>query len=141
MGGLIANVKFRAIIAGITVLFVTMGLFAMLIYLGSAVYLGYALILIPPLAALAAAATALLFCIFVVMFARMMVRGAEARAAKNKPASPEQATGQMGEMLGAKAHELFQQRPGMGIAASLAAGFAVGMSPKLRSMLRDALFR
>ena len=129
----LANIKFRAIVAGITALFVMLGLTAMLIYLGSAVYLGFAVILSPPLAALAAAGIALLFCILAVAIARMINN----RAARRIPRAPEAATGQMGELLGARAHEIFQQRPGVGIAASLAAGFAVGMSPRLRALLRE----
>jgi len=133
----LANLKLRAAVGAVAALFVGMGLFAMLIYLGSAVYLGFAMIMVPPLAALSAAGVALLFCILVVMVARMLVRGATARA--KQKASPAAATGEMGEMLGARAHELFQQRPAMGIMASLAAGFAVGMSPRLRTMLRDII--
>ncbi|HEY1711224.1 MAG TPA: hypothetical protein VGG10_23360 [Rhizomicrobium sp.] len=131
----LASLKFRAIVAGITALFVMMGLTAMLIYLGSAVYLAFALILSPPLAALAAAGSALFFCFLAVLVARIVNN----RAARRMPAAaaPSAATGEMGEMLGARAHELFQQRPGVGIAASLAAGFAVGMSPRLRALLRE----
>ena len=56
-----------------------------------------------------------------------------------RKAKTEAATGELGEMLGARAHEIFQQQPGVGIAASLAAGFAVGMSPRLRALLREMI--
>jgi hypothetical protein len=135
----IANLKLRAIVGAITVLFVAMGLFAMLIYLGSAVYLAFAQIMSPPLAALSAAGCALIFCFLVLMIARMIVNSAARRAAAKKGPATAAATGELGEMLGARAHDIFQQRPAVGIMASLAAGFAVGMSPRLRTLLRDII--
>lgn len=132
----LANLKLRAAVGAVAALFVAMGLFAMLIYLGSAIYLGFAMIMAPPLAALSAAGSALLFCVLVLMVSRAVVNAATRRNARATPAA---ATGEVGEMLGAQAHELFKQRPAVGIMASLAAGFAVGMSPRLRTVLRDII--
>jgi hypothetical protein len=114
------------------------GLTAMLALLVAADYFAFELILSPPLAALAAAGTALLFCALTVVLGKLALNSARRR---QKREFQQRLTMILSEVFGVELLDLLGGRPSRVIGAALVAGLALGFSPALRRALRDLLLR
>lgn len=133
-----SSLLIRGAIVLAVVLACATGLVAMLGLLVAADYFAFETILSPPLAALAAAGTILLFCILVILagkFASAAVRGRRRKEARSAVAIV------LGELFGKEVGDFAERHPAKAIAASLAAGFAVGFSGRLRRLVHAFLRR
>ena len=133
-----SGLLFRAIIIVAVILACAIGLTAAFALCVAADYFAFATFLSPPLAALAAAGTALLFCALAVFFGQFALARMRARARKTLFFRIGQT---LGETFGTDILDLADRYPTRSIAAALFAGFALGFSPKLRGALRDFLRR
>lgn len=122
----------------IALLVASIGLAAMVIFLGFALYLWMAMFAAPPVAALLSAAVSLLFALIVILIARLVTSAME-RARKRREAElgvwgPAMA---FGALMGKEFLNLSEKNKRAAILASLLAGLAIGASPRLRALLRD----
>jgi hypothetical protein len=111
-------------------------LVAVLVALGYfvfALYLWLAEYLVPPAAALVSGGIVLFVALLLVMIARAMLRGRRRRE-RDLPLSAE-AAAEIGSLFGDKVQGFANLHRGSSLLTALAAGFAVGVSPKLRSIL------
>ncbi len=127
----------RAFVVAAVVLCCAIGLTAMLALLVAADYFAFALILSPPLAALAAAGTALLFCVLAIVLGRVALSSMRARARRN---FQERIAIILGEVFGIELLDSLERNPSRIIGLALLAGVALGFSPTLRRALL-AFFR
>jgi hypothetical protein len=134
MNGLLA----RGLIILAVVLTCAVGLVALLGLLVAADYFAFATILSPPLAALAAAGTALLFCVVAIFVGKLALAAVRKRSRKNVHRRIAEI---LGEVFGKEIVDFADKHPTRSIAAALFAGFALGFSPKLRSAMRAFLRR
>jgi hypothetical protein len=133
-----AGLLLRGLVIVAVALACAVGLTAMLALMVAADYFAFATILSPPFAALAAAGTALLFCIIAVVAGVLALRAMRRRARKNFRI---RFAAMLGEVFGKDLLDVTDRYPARSIAAALAAGFALGFSPRLRSALFDLLRR
>lgn len=125
----------RLAIGSAAILIASAGGCVALVFLIVALYLGLATIMAPWLAALATAGAAILFSLLVVLIARLMTRRSVAPSIRNRQRN----AAELGELLGRQAHDFVagNSLPMLGIL--LAAGFAMGFSPRLRKFLMKLL--
>jgi hypothetical protein len=121
--GLVVVAVFIACAVGLT------AAFALLV---AAEYFAFAMILSAPLAALAAAGTALFFCFTAVIVGRLILSSMKKRARRELP---KRIAAILGEVFGTDLGEFADRHPARSLAAALAAGFVLGFSPKLRKFL------
>lgn len=134
MSGLLS----RAVVVAAVILACVIGLTAAFGLLVATDYFAFATILSPPFAALAAAGTAVFFCILAVVVGMLILSSMKKRARRTlhtKIASI------LGEVFGADLGEFTDRHPAKSIGAALAAGFVIGFSPKLRKALFHLLRR
>jgi hypothetical protein len=132
------NIALRIAIMVAAVFIASFGIVAMLIYLGAAIYLGYAQIMPAPLAALAAAGTALASSIVIVLIGRMFANRLKAARVKREAFAESTASAaDLGSVLGRQAFEFVQTNKKSALVGAVMAGFAFGASPRFRSFLRD----
>jgi hypothetical protein len=105
------------------------GAFGLLV---AADYFAFANILSPPFAALAAAGTAVFFCIFAVIVGKLILSRMKKRARRNLHA---RIAAVIEEVLGTDLGEFTDRYPVRSLGAALIAGFVLGFSPKLRKAL------
>jgi hypothetical protein len=127
----------RAFVVVAVVLCCAIGLTAALALLVAADYFAFALILSPPLAALAAAGTALLFCLLAAVLGKVVLSGMRAKARRN---FQERVALILGEVFGVELLNSLERNPSRLIGIALLAGAALGFSPALRKAL-FAFFR
>jgi len=136
MNGFLGRVLSRLLIFVGVAFLCTIGLAATLILLVVAIYFAFALLLSPPLAALAAACCTLLLTAIVVLMGNGLLRLIGSRPRRN--AARERPRGSLlGDLLGPELIDLVDRHPAKMIAAALAAGLVVGVSPAARAFLRD----
>jgi hypothetical protein len=128
MSGLLS----RGIVFVAVILACVVGLTAAFGLLVAADYFAFATILSPPFAALAAAGTAVFFCIVAAGTGGLILSRMKKRARKNLHA---RIATVIGEVFGADLGEFTERHPARSIGAALAAGFVLGFSPKLRKAL------
>jgi len=128
MSGLLS----RGIVFVTVILACVIGLTAAFGLLVAADYFAFATILSPPFAALAAAGTAVFFCIIAVGIGGLILSRMKRRARKNLQT---RIVAFIGEVFGADLGEFAERHPARSIGAALAAGFVLGFSPKLRKAL------
>jgi type VI protein secretion system component VasK len=134
----VKNLAARIAIMIAAIFVASFGLVAALVYLGAALYFGYATVLSPALAALAAAGTALLGSLLIVMIGFAAANRMKTARDKRKAFEESSASAaDLGEALGRQAFEFVQTRQKSALVGSLLAGFAFGASPRFRSMLKD----
>ena len=134
MSGLLS----RGIVVVAVILACVIGLTAAFGLLVAADYFAFATILSPPFAALAAAGTAIFFCIVAVGIGGFILSRIKRRARKNLHA---RIAAVIGEVFGADLGEFTERHPVRSIGAALVAGFVLGFSPKLRKALSIFLRR
>jgi hypothetical protein len=128
MSGLLS----RGLVVVAVLLACAIGLAAAFALLIAAEYFAFAMILVPPLAALAAAGTAILFCVIAIVVGKLILSGMKKRARQNAHA---RIAAIIGEIFGADLGGIAERHPAQSLAAALAAGFALGFSPKIRRAL------
>jgi hypothetical protein len=130
MRGLIARIamSIALMVVALVAVLVALGYFVFALYLWLAEYL------VPPAAALVSGAIVLLVALLLVTIARAMLRGSRRRRDVS-PLTPEETAAQLGGLLGDKVQGFANLHRGSSLLTALAAGFAVGVSPKLRSIL------
>lgn len=133
-----SGLLFRGLIIVAVILACAVGLVAMLGLLVAADYFAFAMILAPPLAALAAAGTALLFCLVAILLGKLALGAVRRRSRKDVH---RRIAAMLGEVFGKEIVDFADRRPTSAIAAALFAGFALGFSPRLRTALRAFLRR
>ena len=134
MSGLLS----RAIVFVAVILACVIGLTAAFGLLVAADYFAFATILAPTFAALAAAGTAILFCIIAVVVGKLILAGIKKRS---RARMQTRLASIIGEVFGADLGEFAERHPARSLGAALAAGFAIGFSPKLRKALLNLLRR
>lgn len=134
MSGLLS----RGIVIIAVLLACVIGLMAALGLLVAADYFAFANILAPPFAALAAAGTAILFCVIAVVIGKLILSSMKKRARRNLQS---RIAAVIGEVFGADIGEFTDRHPARSIGAALAAGFVLGFSPKLRKAMVHLLRR
>ncbi|HEX3431796.1 MAG TPA: hypothetical protein VHT03_13025 [Rhizomicrobium sp.] len=122
----------RGIVIVAVLLACVIGLTAAFGLLVAADYFAFATILSPTFAALAAAGTAIFFCILAVIIGKVILSGMKKRARRNMHA---RIATVIGEVFGADLGEFTERHPARSIAAALFAGFVLGFSPKIRKAL------
>jgi hypothetical protein len=134
MSGLLS----RGIVVVAVLLACVIGLTAAFALLVAADYFAFATILSPPFAALAAAGTALLFCVIAIVIGRLILSGMKKRARRNLQT---RIASIIGEVFGTDLGEFTDRHPAKSIGAALLAGFVLGFSPKMRKALAHFLRR
>lgn len=129
----------RRLIARIatSIALMVIALVAVLVALGYfvfALYLWLAEYLIPPAAALVSGAIVLFVALVMVMIAGALLRGSRRRRRDLPTMNAAETAAEIGGLLGDKVQGFANLR-GSSLLTALAAGFAVGVSPKLRSIL------
>ena len=135
MSGLLS----RGIVVVAVILACVIGLTAAFGLLVAADYFAFATILSPPFAALAAAGTAIFFCIVAVGTGGFILSRMKRRARKRLHARIAAVIGEV--FFGADLGEFTERHPARSIGAALVAGFVLGFSPKLRKALSTFLRR
>ena len=134
MSGLLS----RAIVIIAVLVACVIGLTAAFGLLVAAIYFAFAIILSPPLAALAGAGTAILFCIIAVVVGKLILSSMKKRQHVRMQT---RLASMIGEVFGGDFGEFAERHPARSIGAALAAGFAIGFSPRLRKALVHFLRR
>jgi len=138
MEAAIRNMLTRIAIMVAAVFVASFGIVAALIFLGAALYFMYAQWLSPPLAALSAAGTAVLFSVVIVLVGRLVANSYKASRAKKKAfGETTGAAADLGDMVGRQAFEFVQNNKKSALVGSLLAGFAFGASPGFRTFVRE----
>jgi hypothetical protein len=106
------------------------------VFLIIAFYMGMANLMPDWAAALATAGAAFLFAILVIVIARLATKKESAPASARARMG---AAAEMGEFLGLKLRDFGTHNTGASLIALLVAGFAMGVSPKLRKFLLKLL--
>ena len=122
----------RAVVTVAVILACATGLTAAFGLLVAADYFAFAIILPPVFAALAAAGTAVLFCVLAVIVGKLILGSLRKRARRHMQSRLAAA---VGELFGGEIGELADRHPARTLGLALAAGFAVGFSPSLRRAL------
>jgi hypothetical protein len=125
----------RGIVVVAVILACVIGLTAAFGLLVAADYFAFATILSPPLAALAAAGTAIAFCAIAVVIGTLILSRMKKRARRKLQT---RIASIIGEVFGADLGVFTERHPAKSIGAALLAGFVLGFSPKMRKAL--ALF-
>lgn len=107
-------------------------------FLCLALYLSLLQYLLPPGAALATAGAAFVVAALLVLAGRVIGTMTKSR---RRPRDEGMATAALGELFGREFSTRAAAHPHATLFASLLAGFAVGVSPDLRRLLRDLLFK
>jgi hypothetical protein len=127
-------------------LLAAVGFVATAVFLCMALYSGLQTVLTPPMAALSAAGILLLVSLVIIgigsAIAGAVSRGAaRARARRSNATATARLGGELGRLLGESAFKFITDSPVRVLIGALAAGFAVGASPRIRSFLQDLLKR
>jgi hypothetical protein len=134
----LTGILIRGVVVVAILLACAVGLTAAFGLLVAADYFAFATILPPVFAALAAAGTALLFCILALLAGKFILSAIKKRT--RRTLQPKLAAF-IGEIFGKELADVAERHPGRSIGLALAAGFALGFSPRLRSGLRAFLRR
>jgi membrane protein implicated in regulation of membrane protease activity len=100
-----------------------------------ALYLWLAMYLVPPAAAVVSGLIVLVLAAVLALIARMFMRGSKRRDRDYASMSAAETAAELGSLFGDKVQGFAQLNKSTSLLTALAAGFAVGVSPKLRSLL------
>jgi uncharacterized membrane protein YciS (DUF1049 family) len=126
------GILLRAIVVVAVVLACATGLTAAFGLLVAADYFAFEIILPPVFAALAAAGTALLFCVVAFIIGRLVLARLRKRSRRQMRTRVAAA---VSELFGSELGGLADRHPARAMGLALAAGFAIGFSPPLRRAL------
>lgn len=126
------SILIRGVVIVAVILACATGLIAAFGLLVAADFFAFEIILPPVWAALAAAGTALLFCVLAVVIGKLVLGSLRKRSRRRMRTRIAAA---VSELFGADLGELADRHPARAIGIALAAGFAIGFSPGLRRVL------
>ena len=121
----------------ISIALMLIALVAVMIALGYflfALYLWLTNYFVPPAAAAVAGAIILVIAALLALIGRAALRGSKRRD-RNYASVSAEAAAEIGSLFGEKVQGFAQMGKGTSLLTALAAGFAVGVSPKLRALL------
>jgi hypothetical protein len=121
------------VLVAVVAAFVAVGFFAF------ALYLFIAQFLVPPLAALATGLVILLTVLLLVWIAGQTMSPRKRKPADSPSLEACESAAELGSALGARLRGIAEAHGSGSLWAALIAGFAVGVSPKLRKFLGDIL--
>jgi hypothetical protein len=132
-----------SIATALAALIVLLGAF---VFLCMAAYTALLTAFTPPIAALLTAAGAIVLALLILLIGRATARGAAQRrrfsdAGIDGLREPDRSAAEAAGALGAQFAAMARANKGKTLLVSLAAGFALGFSPRLRKMLLDLLSR
>ena len=110
-----------------------------IVYLAFALYLWLLAYVVPPAASLLTAILILLIALAVIGIMRLATRPRRRRRAPSPTLEAAESAAGLGTELGRKIRGLTEAHASGGLIAALVAGFAVGVSPKLRAFLQAIL--
>jgi hypothetical protein len=116
------------VLSAVLTALVAVGYFMFALYLLLAQYLG------PPAAALISGVIVLFTAVVFALIAGAMF-GRLARSGRDSVLGGAEAAADIGSLFGERVHDFAQSHRGSSMLAALIAGFAVGLSPKLRALL------
>ena len=122
----------------ISIALIVVALVAVLIAVGYFVFALYLLLaeyLVPPAAAVVAGLIVLAVAMVLALIASSLFRGSKRRDRDTATMSATETAAQLGSLFGDKMQGLASMNRSTSLLAALAAGFAVGVSPRLRSVL------
>jgi hypothetical protein len=90
---------------------------------------------VPPAAAVVAGSITLVIAALLALIARLFLRGSKRRDRDYASMSAAETAAELGNLFGDKVQGLANMTKGPSLLTALAAGFAVGVSPRLRSLL------
>lgn len=122
-------ISIALIVVALVALMIAVGYFVFALYLWLAEYL------VPPAAALVAGGVILVVAGVLALISSKMVRGPKRRDRDTSAMSAAETAAELGSLFGDKMQGFAQMGRGTSILTALAAGFAVGVSPKLRGLL------
>jgi hypothetical protein len=134
----ITGILSRGVVIAAIILACATGLIAAFGLLVAADFFAFEIILPPVFAALAAAGTALLFCVLILVIGTLVLRRMR-KSARRRMRSRIAAA--VAELFGGELGGLADRHPGRALGLMLAAGFAIGVSPGLRRSLFTFLRR
>jgi hypothetical protein len=104
-------------------------------YFVFALYLWLTNYLVPPAAAVVAGLIILVVSALLALIARSAMRGSKRRDRDYTSMTAAETAAELGSLFGDKVQSFAQMSKGTSLLTALAAGFAVGVSPKLRALL------
>ena len=104
-------------------------------YFVYALYLWLAMYMVPPAAAVVAGLIILVLAAVLALIGRGIVRGSKRRDRDYASMSATERAAELGSLFGDKVQGFASMNKSTSLLTALAAGFAVGVSPKLRSLL------
>jgi Putative Actinobacterial Holin-X, holin superfamily III len=116
-------------VVALVALLIAVGYFVFALYLWLAEYL------VPPAAAVVAGGIILLVAIVLALIAGRMFRGSKPRNRDTAALGAAETAAELGSLFGDKMQSFASMNRTTSILTALAAGFAVGVSPKLRGLL------
>ena len=122
-------ISIALIVVALVALMIAVGYFVFALYLWLAEYL------VPPAAAVVAGGIILVVAIVLALISGKMFRGSKRRDRDTAAMSAAETAAELGSLFGDKVQGFAQMGRGASILTALAAGFAVGVSPKLRGLL------
>jgi hypothetical protein len=127
----VSGLKFRVAVLAISLMLAGAGFVAAFVFLFIALYSWLAVYFSPAIAALICAGAAILFVLVVFLFAGLVT--SRRRRRKDESALL------LGALLGEEMRDLAKASPARRLLIALAAGFAMGFSPRLRKILGGML--
>jgi hypothetical protein len=122
-------ISIALILIALVAVFIAVGYFIFALYLWLTTYL------VPWGAAVVAGLIVLVIAALLALIARLFMRGSKRRDRDYPSLSAAEAAAEIGSLFGDKVQGLAQMNKGASLLTALAAGFAVGVSPKLRTLL------
>ena len=122
-------ISIALLLIALVAIMIAVGYFVYALYLWMAVYL------VPPAAAVVTGLIVLVLAALLALIARMFMRGSKRRDRDYSSMTAAETAAELGSLFGDKVQGLASMNKSTSMLTALAAGFAVGVSPKLRSLL------
>jgi hypothetical protein len=122
-------ISIALLLIALVAIFIAVGYFLFALYLWLTNYL------VPPAAAVVAGSITLVIAALLALIARLFLRGSKRRDRDYASMSAAETAAELGNLFGDKVQGLANMTKGTSLLTALAAGFAVGVSPRLRSLL------
>ena len=122
-------ISIALLLIALVAIMIAVGYFVYALYLWMAVYL------VPPAAAVVTGLIVLVLAALLALIARMFMRGSKRRDRDYSSMTAAETAAELGSLFGDKVQGLANMNKSTSMLTALAAGFAVGVSPKLRSLL------
>ena len=135
---MLTGILIRGVVIVAVLLACATGLTAAFGLMVAADYFAFTYVLPPVFAALAASGTAILFCLVAILIGKLVL---SVLARRTRRVLQPRLAAMVGEVFGKELAEVAERYPTRSMGLALAAGFALGFSPKLRKALFSLLHR